>query len=74
MIVFFVILLVVMIGFSTIGPAALLVLPATGALLVGLIAFAGMLMGAPGSGELFVICAAIVGGAICLAWLIGQAR
>lgn len=52
-------LVIVFIGFSQIGLAALVVLPMTVVLMAGLLSFFAMLGGVEGAGEIFLVCAVI---------------
>lgn len=61
MIFLLILLVVVLIAFSEIGLAALIVLPLTAVCVAGLFSFFAMLGGVEGAGEIFAWCALIMG-------------
>jgi hypothetical protein len=62
------VLIVVAIAFHEVGLAAIPILAMTIVALVGILAFIGMITGNEASGEIFLWCAAIVGGYFAILW------
>lgn len=70
MIFLLILLVVVLIAFSEIGVAALIVLPLTAVAVAGLFSFFTMLGGVEGAGEVFAWCALIMGAFFGVVFLI----
>lgn len=66
------VLVFVLIAFSEIGFAALVVLPMTAVMVTGLFSFFAMLGGVDGAGEVFLWCAVITGAFFGALHLIGS--
>ena len=62
MIVLLLVFIVILIAFSEIGLATFWVLPLTAAVLMSIVAILGMMLGVDGSGDVFIVSAAVVAG------------